>query len=700
MSNPPTRSPRDLTWLVILAFSLIWLPFIHSRAFSTNDASRMATIESLVHRGAWAIDGSPFAHTVDKIQVGDQFYSSKPPTLAFLGAGIYTVLHNGLGLNLRWEECVPRLEPSRCRALFAPGEADWAYVVLVFLLVATPATLMLALTYRLARWRGMSNWASLLFVAVLGLGTALWPYSTIFVNHLLAAAGIATAVYLLLRYGQPTAVQLAMAGFAVTLGATIDLSVALFLLGLFVYVAWRYRQRVLYFALGALLPGLLAIALNFQITGTPLPPQLYTAGYDFQGSAFRLAEPVRLLFAGRDEAEAAVTDEYVSQVETERGSFAGRVGRHLFQMSVGEYGVFAFYPIVLWYVVALLRALRVRDSTTRGVAMAMSATTLLYVAYFGLRPHTFGGFVFGPRWLLNPVPALALFAVDPALYRPRRVWRFALLGGLAALSIVTAYTGTVNPWAPSYPLLRLTWAPPAEPENVATALSGYGRSADAEPDVSATFGLNRVNGRWFDARSGFVVPPQPTWWFIHDSTPAAAPFAQVFGLQLETTYGLYTDFSPAARAWLDGFETAVYASPQLYPQDGEATAVSTPVTLTLADDSVDFVGYQWTQTENAVQLTTAWEIRARSYPTGDRRIFVHLLATDGAIVAQQDAFAARYDSLFPGDLYFQLHTLPLDGVGNGRYWLQIGMYDPATGARLQAGDGVDRLLLTPVEIGE
>ncbi|MBK8987635.1 MAG: hypothetical protein IPM39_16415 [Chloroflexi bacterium] len=80
----------DWTWFIVLLFSVIWLLFAHSRTYSTNDASRMAAIESLVHRGVWVIDESPFVHTLDKIKVGDHFYSDKPPMLALRGAVFIT----------------------------------------------------------------------------------------------------------------------------------------------------------------------------------------------------------------------------------------------------------------------------------------------------------------------------------------------------------------------------------------------------------------------------------------------------------------------------------------------------------------------------------------------------------------------------------------------------------------------------------
>lgn len=695
-TKQPAKQKRDFTWIIILFFSLIWLAFIHSRAYSTNDASRMASIESLVHRGTWQIDDSPFAHTVDKIQVDGRFYSSKPPTLAFVGAGIYTILHKGLGLELRWEECFPDKTPTHCRAILEPEQADWAYVILVFLLVATPATVIVVTAYRFALWRGLSNWVALPFVLFLGLGTGLFPYSTIFVNHLLSTMGIFLTAVILLRHEQPTSRQLAFAGFWATLAATIDLSATLFLLGFFTYVGLRYRQKSGYFILGALLPGILAIFLNMQITGSPLPPQLYTRGYEFEGSSFKIAEPIRLLFAPKAAPQAdpsTYTQAHLAN-KTETSVF-----RHTFNMLVGDYGLFVFYPIVLWYLWGLLRALWINDVTTRWLARITSVTIVLYLIYFALRPHTFGGFVFGPRWLLNPVPLMALFALDPTLYR-KPIGKTAVFLLLGILSLVNTYPGALNPWNPAYPLIRLTYTTPQPRQTIPVALSGYGDFSHVDPAIRQSFGVNTIPRRWFDARSSFVVPSETAWWFIHQSTPLPPEIGQPLGITLNTTYALEADLSQTARTWLETFSTGVYQSDQLVPQSEEAlTAVSLPAIFSEDGDGMALLGYTLEQSDTEFTLITAWQIDTRTYPIGERKLFAHLLAPDGRVAAQSDLFSARYDTLFPGDLFFQLQKIPLANIPPGSYWLQIGVYDPQTGERLLT-NGQDRLLLTQLRIGD
>jgi 4-amino-4-deoxy-L-arabinose transferase-like glycosyltransferase len=70
-------------------------------------------------------------------------------------------------------------------------------------------------------------------------------------------------------------------------------------------------------------------------------------------------------------------------------------------------------------------------------------------------------------------------------------------------------------------------------------------------------------------------------------------------------------------------------------------------------------------------------------------VFAHLLDAQGELVAGDDGLWADPYTLRPGDTLLQLHRLsgPLGG-----HDLEIGLYDPVTGRRVE-GDGQDRLLV-------
>ena len=81
---------------ILFVFAVIFIVlFTYVKATSWNDMSRMATIESVVERGTFAIDDSLYNETKDKVSVNGHFYSEKPVMFTLLSAifykGLYTI---------------------------------------------------------------------------------------------------------------------------------------------------------------------------------------------------------------------------------------------------------------------------------------------------------------------------------------------------------------------------------------------------------------------------------------------------------------------------------------------------------------------------------------------------------------------------------------------------------------------------------
>src|SRR5437868_3611985 len=97
----PVATPQPWrTWIVILGAAAVAVVSARSYVGGWNDGSRLATVESLVDRGTWAIDDSQFvrptddsgAGTLDKLRIDGRYYSDKSPVPALLMAGEYALL--------------------------------------------------------------------------------------------------------------------------------------------------------------------------------------------------------------------------------------------------------------------------------------------------------------------------------------------------------------------------------------------------------------------------------------------------------------------------------------------------------------------------------------------------------------------------------------------------------------------------------
>src|SRR4051812_29350248 len=99
---------RDLILLTSIA-AIVALVSVRPYAGSWNDGSRLATVESLVDRGAFAIDDSIFVRvpptnppyaaddlcqtgTLDRLRINGRYYSDKSPVPALLLASAYDAL--------------------------------------------------------------------------------------------------------------------------------------------------------------------------------------------------------------------------------------------------------------------------------------------------------------------------------------------------------------------------------------------------------------------------------------------------------------------------------------------------------------------------------------------------------------------------------------------------------------------------------
>lgn len=235
-----------------------------------NDASRLATVESLVDRHTLAIDASTFAsRTQDKLQIDGRFYSDKPPMSALLLAAAYQVLQWTTGM-------VAREQPERfCWWMNLIG-GGLPYVVAVWAMSRVAAGLKLA-----AR-------SQALLIASFAFATVAPAYSRHLNGHIQMLA-VAALLQLALLNVCDRRRSVATAGTLAGIAYTLDLAAGpLLLLGSLALIAWRTRSRsAVALALAASAPPIvLHHALAYAIGGTLRPLNTVVAYLQWPGSPF------------------------------------------------------------------------------------------------------------------------------------------------------------------------------------------------------------------------------------------------------------------------------------------------------------------------------------------------------------------------------------------------------------------------------
>ena len=104
------------------------------------------------------------------------------------------------------------------------------------------------------------------------------------------------------------------------------------------------------------------------------------------------------------------------------------------------------------------------------------------------------------------------------------------------------------------------------------------------------------------------------------------------------------------------------------------------------------------QPGHAIEWRTLWQI-VQPLSVSRAKMFLHVLDAQSAVVVGDDREDLNFATVQAGDQFWQMNsvTLPAD-LAPGKYAIEIGWYQPETGARLKLADGSDRFLLAPLEV--
>jgi hypothetical protein len=687
---------------------------------SWSESSRLATIQSLVERGTWRIDASPYGHeTGDKILLDGHYYSSKPPLFAAIGALLYAMMYYGWQTTLAFEGCPPG---TFC-----------VYYWLTVLMVGLPSALLASFLYRLlAQYGGKAGWAMTL-TALFCFGTVIWPYSLVLNNHLPAAVALFFSFYLLVGLG-PSRYRFLGAGLLVGLAVMFDLTSIFLALALFLMVILYHRDSLLLFMGAAMIPAIPSFIFNYQITGGTLFPYFSTEGYHYPGSTFDT-------LGGQHPPDNLLV--------------------YTFRNFVGDQGLLAYCPLLLFAGWGLIQTIRDRYRPLSAKSVLILLGLMGHVAFILTRTHNFGGDAYGGRYFIPFIPILyffTAFVIPTRFYKPKGGWLAALWGVTVLVSLFSAYQGVRGTWhsvnpplfmalRPQLPYLTIQSnldLPEVEPPlhlaptpvrnfdlpamdhrldvnfNNELLLLGYdlptrrikpGQTLDivlywqllrvVQKDYFVfthllDTGQMRQGGLDRHLQEGYPV----AFWYpgeivtdqrqipINPDATNSLAWLRIGGYQLvdgqAETLPLITANRASEETSIAVGPILIGASPQLVNRNHFAP--QRPLAIKLGEPSVILLhGYDLTQEGNQLQLTLYWESLTQT--SFDWTTFVHLRNETGEIVAQKDSQTGG--GLLPTSLWdsgeiiadpVQL-IIPL-GLAAGEYRLVGGLYQLDTGQRL------------------
>ncbi|MBW7864485.1 MAG: hypothetical protein H3C30_08740 [Candidatus Hydrogenedentes bacterium] len=418
---PPDRSWRVfacLMSLVILAAVAGQTALRPGIFMGDTINSRLATVYALVHDHTWRIDRppelppNPFEPgTVDKVVVNGRLLSSKPPLIPLLMAGEYAALRAVFGWDLD--------NPAHLKPLAA---------VLIFTFCQLPFAVGLAFFAATARMFLPSWRRALPPLALLAFATPLWGYSGQFNNHTPAAAALMVCLYfalgMLTGRHAPKGWRFLLFGVSGGLVFAWDMPASAFVAAAGLCLLRRFPlPAFLWGGLGFFIPLSVHFGAMMWATGDPRPVQMREDLYVFESSYWRHPLGIDALNEPR--------------------------GVYLFHMTLGRFGLFSLFPVLLLGVAGLFRP-RCPDEPRAGMlAGAAAAAFLLLTAYYAAGTNNYGGASYGFRWYICAVPVLMLAALPVfARLRGRAAWALVLL--LAAVSLYSSWECLQAPWGDSH----------------------------------------------------------------------------------------------------------------------------------------------------------------------------------------------------------------------------------------------------------
>lgn len=401
--------------IALLASGVIFGVLLRIQPVSgANDGSRWDTVWSLTSGRGYVIDEAPY-NTIDKVRREGHFYSSKPPLMPTLLAGMAWIVRATTGWAI-------------------PDQAHIVIRLLLVLVNVLPFYFFVLLYAKLLERLQIGFAARILCLSAAAFGTYLTAYSVTLNNHTQAAWAAFFAIYCAFRicYEQETAWHYFVLCGLFTAWTVANEMVALAFALLIMSLLLKHypRQTLQFFVPPAVVVGAAYLYTLYISTGGFLPYYLYfnTDYYQYEGSYWRNPRGI----------DAANEPKWF----------------YLFNLLLGHHGIFSLTPVFLIGFYGMLQRRLVLPAIER---MGLFLTAVMIV-FYTFKTNNYGGGCQGARWLFWLIPfwLISLAPVVQRHFHSRRFRAFAVVVLLLSLmSSGHALSGNKDkgrpgPWSKSW----------------------------------------------------------------------------------------------------------------------------------------------------------------------------------------------------------------------------------------------------------
>jgi len=375
-----------LTFFIIYSFFIYWTGW--------NEQSHFALTRAIVDEGRLEID-SYANQTSDRSYFNGHYYSDKDPVLSFLAVPTYAtwkfIYYNFfppdfkeryIGTN---KYLITEVGKNRVPIYdyINPGFFILTSMILVTIFTSSLfSALTVLLIYKISRYFTKNEKHRLILIFTAGLGTLIFPYALVFMEHAIVTFFSFLTFYLLFKAKQEKIKDnkiFIIAGLSAALASCSSITTFITAPIAFAYLIYYRRDKFLYFVAALLFSALFfRIIYNIVISENPfIIPRLYldlTIWFEIKGYSIEIPNPfitLRLLF-------------------------------------YPERGIFFYYPILLLSFIGLYHMYK----KFKIESILIISTFFSFLIANSTFWSWWGATCFGPRYLTMTMP----FLIIPLLY--------------------------------------------------------------------------------------------------------------------------------------------------------------------------------------------------------------------------------------------------------------------------------------------